>query len=113
MAAVSDLGLDPEMRSLTCLLTIPHDLAIFRGHFPGMALVPGVIQVAWVIELAHSQGLAGGPLIEISAAKFRRIVRPGMCLKATVARGASTGQLQFTFDSGGTIVSTGRLRLAP
>jgi 3-hydroxymyristoyl/3-hydroxydecanoyl-(acyl carrier protein) dehydratase len=108
MPAISDLALDPGTQSLTCLLRVPDDLPVFRGHFPAVPIVPGVIQVAWAVELARSHGLANGPLVAISTAKFRRVVRPGMCLTARVERGATAGPLKFTYELAGAVVSTGR-----
>ena len=108
MPVISDLVLDPGTQSLTCLLRVPDDLPIFRGHFPAVPIVPGVIQVAWAVELARSRGLANGPLVAISTAKFRRVLRPGMCLTARVGRGAAAGQIQFTYELAGAVVSTGR-----
>jgi 3-hydroxymyristoyl/3-hydroxydecanoyl-(acyl carrier protein) dehydratase len=109
MPVISDLVLDPGTQSLTCLLRVPDDLPIFRGHFPAVPIVPGVIQVAWAVELARGHGLVNGCLVAISTAKFRRVVRPGMCLRARVGRGAAAGQLQFTYELAGAVVSTGRL----
>ena len=108
MPVVSGPVLDPGTQSLTCLLRVPDDLPIFRGHFPAVPIVPGVIQVAWAVELARSRGLASGPLVSISTAKFRRVLRPGMSLTARVGRGASAGQIQFIYELAGAVVSTGR-----
>lgn len=39
---------DGETRELE--LRVPHDLACWPGHFPGFALVPGVLQLDWVMR---------------------------------------------------------------
>jgi len=36
------------------------------------------------------------------------VLRPGMCLTARVGRGAAAGQIQFTYELAGAVVSTGR-----
>jgi 3-hydroxymyristoyl/3-hydroxydecanoyl-(acyl carrier protein) dehydratase len=110
MPVISELAVDADARSLSCLLLVPRDLPVFRGHFPGVPIVPGVMQVGWAVELARGNGLAQGPLVGIGIAKFRRILRPGMRLDARVGQGAMPGQLHFSYALDGTIVSSGRLQ---
>ena len=107
---ISDLALDADSRRLTCRLFVPYDLPIFGGHFPSAPIVPGVIQVGWAVELAHLHGLVAGDFTGISAAKFRRLVQPGMILAARLERGPQTEQLQFWYETVDTVVSSGRLK---
>jgi hypothetical protein len=46
----------------------------------------------------------------IITAKFRRLLQPGMRLKARLARSAAAGQLHFEYECEGAVVSTGRLQ---
>jgi 3-hydroxymyristoyl/3-hydroxydecanoyl-(acyl carrier protein) dehydratase len=110
MPIVSDVAPDLGAGSLDCRLRVPYDMAIFRGHFPSAPIVPGVMQIGWAVELARAHGLADGPLAGIGAAKFRRVLRPGMCLDARLERDAQPGQVHFRYTCGGTVVSTGRLQ---
>jgi len=110
MPIVSEVVLEPGVRALTCRLRVPYDMAIFRGHFPSAPIVPGVMQVGWAVGLARTHGLARGSLAGIDAAKFRRLVRPGMRLVARVERGARPGQVSFRYECGDTVVATGRLQ---
>jgi 3-hydroxymyristoyl/3-hydroxydecanoyl-(acyl carrier protein) dehydratase len=110
MPIVSDVAPDPGAGSLDCRLRVPYDMAIFRGHFPSAPIVPGVLQVGWAVELACAYGLADGPMTGIAAAKFRRVLRPGMCLVARLERGPRPGQVHFRYTGGHAVVSTGRLQ---
>jgi len=110
MPIVSDVAPDPGSSGLDCRLRVPYDMAIFRGHFPPAPIVPGVVQVGWAVELARTYGLADGPMIGIAAAKFRRVLQPGMCVDARLERGPQPGQVHFRYTCGETMVSTGRLQ---
>jgi len=111
MPIISDLELDRSALALRCRLRVPYDLPIFRGHFPSVPIVPGVLQVGWAIELARAHGLAAGRFCGISMVKFRRIVQPGMCLAARLATGQQNRQLQYSYELDGTVVTTGRLQI--
>jgi 3-hydroxymyristoyl/3-hydroxydecanoyl-(acyl carrier protein) dehydratase len=95
---------------LTGHFRVPCDLPIFAGHFPAMPIVPGVVQLGWVAELAHAHGLAAGPFVGIVSAKFRRILRPGVELQVRLQPGRSEGEVQFELKALGVVVSSGRLR---
>lgn len=110
MPVVRELALDADSHSLSCTLLVPSDLPVFRGHFPGVPIVPGIMQVGWAIELARTHGLVTGRCVGITTAKFRRLVQPGMSLEARLERDPRTRQLQFRYECGGAVVSTGRVQ---
>jgi 3-hydroxymyristoyl/3-hydroxydecanoyl-(acyl carrier protein) dehydratase len=110
MPIVSDLVVDISSRTLDCHLRVPFDLPIFCGHFCDIPIVPGVTQLGWAIELARMHGIVSSRVVGISAAKFCRLVQPGMCFDVQLAPGAHAGQLQFTYRQGRRVVSTGRLQ---
>jgi 3-hydroxymyristoyl/3-hydroxydecanoyl-(acyl carrier protein) dehydratase len=108
MPIVTDIARDD--RGLVCRLTVPCDLPIFRGHFPGRPIVPGVMQIGWAATLSRDHGVAEGPLSGIPAAKFSRIVRPGMQLTARITAGSKSGQVQFRYTCRDAAVATGTLQ---
>jgi 3-hydroxyacyl-[acyl-carrier-protein] dehydratase len=110
MPVIGELAFDADAPSLNCSFLVPADLAIFRGHFPGVPIVPGVMQVGWAVELARAHGLVTGPCTGIITAKFRRLVMPGMRLVARLEPSARAGQLHFKYECDGAVVSTGRLQ---
>jgi hypothetical protein len=110
MPVVTDLAVERASASLSCRLWIPHDLRVFRGHFPSAPIVPGVLQLGWAVELGRAHRLSVGRLTGIVTAKFRRLLQPGMCLAAWVAQGPGPGQLQFRYALRDTVVSLGRLQ---
>lgn len=110
LPAVSNLAVEPSLGALTCRLHVPGDLPICAGHFPAMPIVPGVVQLGWIVALARDQGLVSGEFAGIVSAKFRQLVRPGADLRARLERGRSPGLLQFEISAGSVVVSCGRLR---
>ncbi len=110
MPIVSNLVVDADSRTLECLLRVPFDLPVFEGHFRGIPIVPGVTQVGWAIELALAHEIVSSRLVGISAAKFCRIVQPGMSLDVQLAPAAQAGQLQFTYRRNQRVVTSGRLQ---
>ena len=112
MPAISELALDPGLRSMTFRFLVPHDLPVLGGHFPGVPIVPGIMQVGWAVELARAHALVTGRCTGIVTAKFRRLLLPGMQIDASLESGSRSGQLQFRFQCGGDVVSTGRLQFS-
>jgi 3-hydroxymyristoyl/3-hydroxydecanoyl-(acyl carrier protein) dehydratase len=110
MPVISDLALDPGLRSMSCRFLVPHDLPILDGHFPGVPIVPGIMQVGWAVELARRHALVTGNCRGIVTAKFRRLMLPGMSIDASLEIRSGAGKLQFSFKAGDTVVSTGRLQ---
>jgi 3-hydroxymyristoyl/3-hydroxydecanoyl-(acyl carrier protein) dehydratase len=110
MPVMRELSLDPELQSLTCHFMVPRDLPVFSGHFPGLPVVPGIMQVGWAAELAREHALVTGRCTGMVTAKFRRLLLPGMQIDASLDGGSRSGQLQFRFQCGGEVVSIGRLQ---
>ncbi len=73
---------------------VPEKLEIFKGHFPGNPILPGVIQSEMTAQASTFALLRIVPnpddvklnvaLLNISSAKFRKPIRPGMDLTIEV-----------------------------
>ncbi len=96
--------------SLACRVQIPYELALFDGHFPAAPIVPGVTQVGWAVEIARDRLQVTGRFRGIAAAKFRRLVQPGLDLVLNLEHEPAVGQLRFEYSLGRTIVSAGRVQ---
>ncbi len=82
-------------KSIVAELDVDPNLELFKGHFPGHPVLPGVIIMEALAQAASccllaDAGLAGsvGFLVGIDAAKFRTQVAPGdtIRLEATITR---------------------------
>jgi 3-hydroxyacyl-[acyl-carrier-protein] dehydratase len=82
--------------SAVCRKTFRGDEPFFQGHFPGNAIVPGVLLTE---GLAQTAGIAvGGPektffLTAIRTMKFMRPVKPGEVIRLAARKVASAGGL--------------------
>lgn len=99
-------------------LELPEDLVWFKGHFPKKALLPGVVQLRWVLHFA-SLWLGKVALREIVTMKFVRPVLPLESLQLRLTKGATKdGILTLQFEyvvtnaSEETTVSLGRLKVS-
>jgi acyl-coenzyme A synthetase/AMP-(fatty) acid ligase/3-hydroxymyristoyl/3-hydroxydecanoyl-(acyl carrier protein) dehydratase len=57
-------------------LTAPRDLFYFDGHFPGVPILPGVVQIDWVIACGRQYFELPRVFRGIHGLKFQRIIAP-------------------------------------
>jgi 3-hydroxyacyl-[acyl-carrier-protein] dehydratase len=75
--------LSPGERKIKALCKVPTESPVFEGHFPGFALMPGVLLIecmaqttGWLVSVIT--GFVGLPLlVGVKDAKIRDIVLPG------------------------------------
>lgn len=106
--------LDPEVLSedrsdkrLRRRLRVPADLAYLAGHFESFPVVPGVVQLRWVLESARDL-IGREPAVErIEALKFGSVLRPDQSFDLEVMlRGE--GRLHFRLVDGDVVFASGR-----
>jgi 3-hydroxymyristoyl/3-hydroxydecanoyl-(acyl carrier protein) dehydratase len=90
-------------------LVIPPDLEYFDGHFPGAPIVPGVVQIAWALDLASRYLGVRGDCIGMEALKFQHVMVPGLAVELTLRWADADAKLHFSFDGEGTRFGSGRL----
>ncbi|MGH7266186.1 MAG: AMP-binding protein [Candidatus Rokuibacteriota bacterium] len=93
------------------VMQVPFDVEALAGHFPGFPVVPGVIQLQWVMELARS---LAGPAMRLGAlevVKFKTLLRPGQTFRLRVELSESGETMRFRLWDEQTVFSSGRGRL--
>ncbi len=94
-------------------LRVPADLVYFEGHFPGMPILPGVVQIDWSIRLGRERLPLRGEFVAAEQVKFLSIVRPGTRLLLTLESNEEQTKLNFSYAgkerkySSGTLVFGG------
>ncbi|WP_266170221.1 acyl-CoA synthetase [Dyella subtropica] len=93
----------------TLSLQLPLDLQYFEGHFPQLPVLPGLVQVAWALELAAPRLGTPTHCRRMEMLKFQQLLRPGDRVELTLMYEAARHRLHFTYQRDGADVSSGRL----
>jgi predicted hotdog family 3-hydroxylacyl-ACP dehydratase len=90
--------------SFSARVSIAESDALFRGHFPGRPIFPGVAQIGLVLQ-AVARFRGGAPALRsVDALRLRRLVQPGDPLDIDV-RFTGEGRLRGEIRRGGSAVS--------
>ncbi|MFP2910923.1 AMP-binding protein, partial [Pyxidicoccus sp. 3LFB2] len=81
----------------------------FKGHFPGMPILPGVAQLEWVIQLGRELFALPPDFLRMEAVKFQKVIVPGTRLTLELTWTEAKGSLHFLFTSDGGTHASGRI----
>lgn len=76
-------------------LTGPSNLLYFDGHFPGQPILPGVVQLDWVIRFGRECFVLPGEFRAVQGLKFRRVIPPDMPFILELDHRPETAVLDF------------------
>jgi acyl-coenzyme A synthetase/AMP-(fatty) acid ligase/3-hydroxymyristoyl/3-hydroxydecanoyl-(acyl carrier protein) dehydratase len=88
-------------------LRVPPALVHFAGHFPGLPILPGVVQVDWAIRFASAHGAGASGVASIDRLKFLAPVPPGAFLDLTLAPDVERHRVQFAYRLAGRECASG------
>ena len=91
---------------------VPPDLSCFNGHFPAMPILPGVVQIDWVVRLANRYLSLGTEAASAFQVKFRRIIGQSQLFTLRL-RVLPTHRLAFEYRIDGETASSGSVALPP
>ncbi len=98
--------------SAALTLSLTPDLRVFDGHFPGVAVLPGVAQVDWAIALARQAFTMPPRFLRMEAVKFQHLARPGYLLRLHLQWNDARQALTFRFTSDHGIHASGKVLFA-
>ncbi len=98
--------------SLVRLLRVRDDSAGLAGHFPGLPVVPAVVQIQWAMDATERLAGRAPMLRRLEALKFKAIIRPGQLVEVRVELSAVGDAVHFRIGDGDRVFSTGRCVLS-
>ena len=70
---------------IVAYIQLPKSDVLFDAHFPDVALLPGVLQVDWAMQLTRSWFLPA-QFVAMQRFKFKAPMMPGQCVKLTISK---------------------------
>ena len=83
----------------------------FAGHFPGLPVLAGVVQIDWVMQLAALHLGIGQHAARDFALKCLRIIKPGQKLSLVLRLERAKGRLAFEYSLDALSAARGKIRL--
>jgi predicted hotdog family 3-hydroxylacyl-ACP dehydratase len=93
-------------------IPVPSGGGYFEGHFPGRPILPGVVELALVLEVLARETRRPAVLRGIGFVRLRQLVFPGDRLEL-VARELDGGRARFDLRREDLLVANGELILGP
>ncbi|MCM8614094.1 hydroxymyristoyl-ACP dehydratase [Accumulibacter sp.] len=99
--------------SATLQLTVEPSLDYFPGHFPDHPILPGIVQVDWVIRLARQHlGIRCTGFSALRALKFSAPILPGTKLSLQIDWLPERQRLDFAYREERRPMSSGQIFFA-
>ena len=87
-------------------------LGHFSGHFPGLPVLPGVVQIDWAVRYARKYLALTGAFSALENVKFLGLVLPDARLQLSLKWDVETKRLDFSYSTRQRKYSTGRIYFA-
>lgn len=86
---------------------IPLDLRFFNGHFAHFPLVPGVVELQWVIDQMHICFPRTADIVRIDNLKFQKFLRPNDKITLILKREEHKHRIGFQLKTSGEMCGSG------
>lgn len=104
------IAIDSEKSRVALQLHVQRELEHFKGHFPGFGVLPGVVQLDWVVRLAQQYfQITDEGFLGMEQIKFQAIVLPEALIELKLEWDSSRRRLSFVYQDSAKIYSSGRL----
>ena len=92
-------------------MVVPGKLTYFEGHFDKGAILPGVVQVGWAWQLAHTYWSLPQHFSDLEVLKFQRVIVPLQIVQLSLRYDEAKQKLYFQYSSSKGPHSSGRIVL--
>lgn len=93
----------------TYLVIVPADSPFFEGHFPGFAILPGLTQIQWAVELARTAFAVPPCFAGLSNLKFMKPISPASSVQATFTLAEDDTSVNFAFKTQDVTCAKGKI----
>ncbi len=101
------VSVEKKENTLRLVLDVTEDVYWFSGHFPEKAVLPGVAQVHWAVELAKCIVTGSNTFSSVSNVKFKKMIFPNESVMLTLGINDVKNTVSFTYKNKETTFSTG------
>lgn len=86
---------------------VPLDLVYFKGHFANFPLVPGVVEMQWVMDKIHAYFGKEKTIARIDNLKFQKFLRPNDLLELRLKWDEAKNRMAFQLKTDGEMCGSG------
>ena len=90
-------------------IVIPGNLITLEGHFPGMPVLPGVVQIGWAIHFGTNFFGELGRFRRLEKLKFQAIIKPNERVSLKLQWQPASQSLMFVYSDTDNVRSSGRI----
>ena len=90
-------------------LEVQPDNPWFAGHFPELAILPGVVQIGWAVHFGHTLCGLGPGVSLMEQVKFRRPIQPGARVTLSLKVDSTARTLRYEYKDAEHSYSSGSL----
>jgi len=103
--------LEKNSKRIILELNIPENLHYFKGHFDNQPILPGVVQIDWVMAYSRKYLSVSGDMIRMEAIKFSKLIEPGYLVRLILQFNSEKRNINFSYESELGKHSSGRIVL--
>ena len=95
--------------SVIMKLRLQPELDYFKGHFPGVPILAGVVQLNWAIQYAQQYlGYAEQLVVNVEVLKFQVVLSPNLAVNLHLEK-KSANKAMFKYTSAKGVHASGRI----